>query len=97
MVSDNPKWDDRRRERDEIPQSSGCCSLICSPFTFMTILFMASVAFLTHKQHETNRHLEELVSAVKRLQKMKKNYNKGSCPLKFLHNVLNLKFPSGHV
>merc|ERR1712187_533189 len=91
MGSTEPKWRDRNRDEEQQP-SSGCCSLFCSPFTFMTLLFMASVAFLTHKQHETNRHLEELVSAVKRLHHTHEKLNSGhdslSAGVDLLHSTI---------
>jgi len=69
--------------------------MIFSPFTFITILFMGSVVFLTEKQKETNDHLEQLVAAVKRLHHTHEQLNQGhddlSIGVDHLHSTIQLQ------
>lgn len=87
----------RPKEEDEPTQSilGSCCSLIFSPFTFMTILFLCSIFFLTEKQKETNKHLEDLVDAVKRLhhthQKLNDGHDDLSAGVNLLHSTISFQ------
>merc|ERR1712176_686453 len=55
----------------------------------MAILFGCSIVFLSHKQQDTNVHLEELVDAVKRLHQTHQTLNNGHDSLAAGVNLLH--------